>query len=178
MTQFAQGWNDRLTEDQRIAWRRLAAALPRRTRNGRAYRLLGHHVFRAINSVLALLGREPRTNPPPEPKFGLNPQVTLQIKITSKGPALKLRVSGTPTEDIMVFASPPWKAVRTYCSDYRFIGLLPAPVKGWSDITRLYTKKFGVPPPNARVFIRTWQVVDGWENRALMQLTSALVPTR
>src|ERR1035441_4373775 len=86
--------------------------------------------------------------------------------------------SDLPNEDIMVFASPPWKAGRTYCNDYRFLGLLPAPVKGWSDITRLYFKKFGVPPPNTRIFIRTWQVVDGWEDRGQMQLTNALVPTR
>ena len=178
LTQFAQGWNDRLTEDQRMAWRRLAASLPRRVRKGRAYRVLGHHLFRAINSVLALLGREPRTDPPPEPKFGLNPSVALHIQDTRTGLTLKLHVSQTPTEDIMIFGSPPWKAGRTYCSDYRFLGLLPAPVKGWSDITRLYIEKFGVPPPNTRVFIRTWQQVNGWENRALMQLTNALVPLR
>jgi hypothetical protein len=178
MTQCSQGWNDQLAEDQRTAWRRLAETLPRRSRKGRSYRVRGHQVFRAINSVLMLLGRPPRTDPPPLPKFGVNPRIALQIKGTSRGLALKLRLSGTPTEDIMVFASPPWKAGRTYCGDYRFIGLLPAPVKGWSDITRLYVKKFGVPPPNTRVFIRTWQVVDGWEDRGQMQLTNALVPTR
>ena len=178
MTQCAQAWSERLTEDQRIAWRRLAEYHPRLVRKGRFYRLRGHQIFRAINTVLALLGREPRTDPPPEPKFGVNPQVTLQIKITSKGPSLKLRLSGTPVTDIMVFASPPWKAGRTYCGDFRFLGLLPTPVNGWSDITRLYLKKFGVPPPNTRVFIRTWQVVDGWEDRAQMHLTNALVPIR
>ena len=78
----------------------------------------------------------------------------------------------------MVFASPPWKAGRTYCGDYRFLGLLSAPVEHVSDITRLYIKKFGVPPPNTRVFIRTWQVVDGWEDQGQMQLTNALVPIR
>ena len=176
MTQFSQGWNERLTEDQRTAWMRLAEALPRRVRKGRFYRMLGHQVFRAINSVLALLGREPRTDPPPRPNFGVNPRITLQIKGTSRGPTLKLSLSETPTEDVMVFASPPWKAGRTYCGDYRFLGLLPASVKGWSDITRLYIKKFGVPPPNTRVFIRTWQQVDGWENRGQMKLTNALVP--
>ena len=178
MTRCSQGWNDQLTEDQRLGWRRLAEALPRRSRKGRSYRVRGHQVFRAINSVLMLLGRQPRTDPPPLPKFGVNPRITLQITGTSRGLALKLRLSGTPTTDIMVFASPPWKAGRTYCGDYRFIGLLPAPVKGLSDITRLYIKKFGVPPPNTRVFIRTWQVVDGWEDRGQMQLTNALVPTR
>ena len=154
MTQFSQGWNERLTEDQRIAWRRLAEALPRRVRNGRFY----------------------RTDPPPQPKFGVNPKVALKIAVASNRLSLKLAVSEAPTEDIMVFASPPWKAGRTYCGDYRFLCLLPAPVKGWSDITRQYIEKFGVPPPNTRVFIRTWQQVDGWENRGQMKLTNALVP--
>ena len=84
---------------------RLAESLPRRVRKGHFYRVRGHQVFKAINSVLMLLGRPPRTDAPEQPKFG-------------------------------------------------------------------------VPPPNTRVFIRTWQVVDGWENRGQMQLTNALVPTR
>jgi hypothetical protein len=178
LTQCSQGWNDLLTEEQRLAWRRLAESLPRRVRKGHFYRVRGHQVFRAINMVLRMLGREPRTDPPPLPKFGVNPRVTLQITGTSRSPTLKLKVSGTPTADIMVFASPPWKAGRAYCGDYRFIGLLPAPVEHLSDITRLYIRKFGVPPPNTRVFIRTWQVVDGWEDCGQMQLTNALVPAR
>jgi hypothetical protein len=178
MTQFSKGWNERLTEDQRIAWRRLAEYHPRLVRKGRFYRLRGHQIFRAINTVLALLGREPRTDPPPEPKFGVNPKVALKITGTRNGLSLKLGVSETPHEEIMVFASPPWKAGRTYCGDYRFLGLLPTPVKGVSNITRQYIEKFGMPPPNTRVFIRTWQQVDGWEDRGQMQLTNALVPLR
>jgi hypothetical protein len=100
------------------------------------------------------------------------------MKTVGDGVALKLGVSGLPAKDIMVFASPPSKAGWQYCGDYRFLGLLPLPVKGWSDITRLYFKKFGVPPPHTRVFIRTWQQVDGWEDRGQMQLTNALVPIR
>ena len=176
LTQCSQGWNDLVTEEQRIAWRRLAESLPRQVRKASFYRLRGHQVFRDINMVLRLLGREPRTDPPLLPKFGVNPRITLQIKVTSRGPTLKLIVSGTPTADIMVFASPPWKAGRTYCGDYRFIGLLPTPVEHVSEITRLYIRKFGVPPPNTRVFIRTWQVVDGWEDRGQKQLTNDLVP--
>src|ERR1035441_1043145 len=56
MTRCSQGGNDLLTEAQRLGWRRLAEALPRRVRKGRSYRVRGHQVFRAINSVLMLLG--------------------------------------------------------------------------------------------------------------------------
>lgn len=102
----------------------------------------------------------------------------LQIGGAGKGLTLKLSLSSTPTDEIMVFASPPRPAGRSYCGDYRFIGLLPTPVEHVSDIKRLYLDKFGVPPANSRVFIRTWQEVDGWENRGQMRLTNALVPAR
>lgn len=178
-------WNDVVTEDQRIAWHRLAGSLPRRVVKRRSRdvkprsrRCYGHEVFKGINSVLECLGRAPRTDPPPLPQFGVNPNVALQITGAGKNLALKLHLSEPPTEEIMVFGSPPWKAGRSYCGDFRFLGLLPTSVEQMSDITRLYVEKFGVPPPNTRVFIRTWQVVDGWENRTLMALTNALVPAR
>jgi hypothetical protein len=175
---FSRMWNDVLTPEQWTAWRRLAASLPRRVRKGRSHRLKGHEVFKGINSVLECLGREPRTDPPALPKFGWNPGVGLQITGTGDGIALKLSVSGTPTEEIMVYGSPPQNAGRERCRDYRYLGLLPAPDEGVSDITRQYLKKFGVPRDNSRVFIRTWQQVDGWEAQGQMQLTDALVPTR
>ena len=173
----SRGWNA-LTEEQRIAWRRLALLFRSRTRKGRSYALDGQKLFNRINSVLRLLDREPRTDPPSLPTFGTNPEVMLQITGAGDDIALKLNVSETPTEEIMVFASPPYNAGRTYCGDFRFLGLLPASIECVSEITRIYLKKFGVPRDNSRVFIRTWQQVNGWENRAQMQMTSALVETR
>lgn len=177
LAQSSRGWNE-LMEDQRIAWRHAARDTRSRTRRGLSYPLDGQKLFNKINAVMALLGREPRTNPPPQPRFGANPVGSLHVTGVGEGISLRLSVSGTPAEEIMVFASPPYKAGRTYCGDYRFIGLLPVPVEGMSDITRLYIKKFGVPPPNTRVFIRAWQEVNGWECRAGMRLTNALVPPR
>ena len=174
---LARMWNE-LTEEQRTAWHHRARGMRSRVRNGRSYRLDGQKLFLKINSVLLLLGREPRTEPPPEPRFGPNPVGELQITDAGAGLALNLRVKGTLAEEVMVYASPPRNAGRRYCGDFRFLGLLPDPVEHWSDITRLYVRKFGVPPRNTRVFIRVWQVVDGWENKAAMQITSALVPAR
>src|ERR1035437_8241767 len=59
MTQCSQGWNDQLTEDQRLGWMRLAESLPRRGRKGHFYRVRGHQVFKAITTVLMLLVRPP-----------------------------------------------------------------------------------------------------------------------
>ena len=172
---FSGMWRE-LTEEQRTAWRLRAEETDRLVRQGRYYRLSGQQLFNKINSVLALCEHEPLTTPPPQPQFGPNPVGALTISRDADSVALKLNVSGTPAEDIMVFASPPQSAGRAYCGDYRFLGLLPAPVEHLSDITRLYIRKYGVPPANTRIFIRAWQQVEGWECRGQMHLTEALVP--
>jgi hypothetical protein len=74
--------------------------------------------------------------------------------------------------------APPQNAGRASCVDFRFLGLLPAPIEHRSDITHPDAEKYGVPPAKTRVFIRTWQQVDGSKCRAQMWLTNALVPTR
>ena len=174
---FSAMWRE-LTEEQRRAWRLRAAECDRRVRQGQYCRLTGQQLFNKLNSVLALCKHEPLTDPPPQPQFGPNPVAALAIRRDVESLTIKLSVPGTPTEDIMVFASPPQSAGRAYCGDYRFLGLLPAPVKHFSDITRLYIRKYGVPPANTRIFIRAWQQVDGWVCRGQMKLCNAFVPAR
>ena len=60
--------------------------------------------------------------------------------------------------------------------NFAIIGLLPPAVRGLSDITDLYVKAFGKPPVSSRVFIRTRQVIDGWEDDPVQ--TTAIVPGR
>jgi hypothetical protein len=48
---------------------------------------------------------------------------------------------------------------------FAILGLLPAPTAGFSDVTSLYVAKYGVPPMDSRVVIRTRQQVKGWEGR-------------
>jgi len=175
--QTSRGWRE-LAEEQRTAWRRRAAGVRTRTRQRHSRPLRGQELYNKVNSVLALLGRERRTDPPPEPRFAPNPVDEFTITGAGKTLALKLRVSAPLAQEIMVFASPPQSAGRSCCGDFRFLGLLPAPVESLSDITRLYIKKFGVPPPNSRIFIRVWPQVDGWECRGEMRLANALVPAR
>jgi hypothetical protein len=174
---FSTMWRE-LTEEQRTAWRLRAAECDRLVRHGQYYRLSGQQFFNKLNSVLALCGHKPLTDPPAQPQFGPNPVDALAIIRDVESLTIELSVSGTPTEDIMVFASPPQSAGRAYCGDYRFLGLLPAPVKLFSDIARLYIRKYGVPPGNTRIFIRAWQQVDGWICRGQMKLCNALVPAR
>jgi len=177
LSRFSGMWRE-LTQEQRAAWRLRAEVADRLVRRGQYYRLSGQQLFNKINSVLALCEHEPRTTPPSQPQFTPNPVGALTINRDADSLALKLSVRGTPAEDIMVFASPPQSAGRAYCGDYRFLGLLPAPVEYVSDITRLYLKKYGAPPANTRIFIRAWQQIEGWECRGQMRLTEALVPAR
>ena len=43
-----------------------------------------------------------------------------------------------------------------------FLGLLPPPTDGWSDITELYVARFGEPKPNWVIWIRICQHIDGY----------------
>jgi hypothetical protein len=86
----------------------------------------------------------------------------------------------------MVFASPPCNAGRSYCSNFGFMGLLPAADESISHITRLYLNKLKelkklkryrrVALAGSRVFIRAVQQVNGWENRLYMFASSAVIP--
>jgi hypothetical protein len=185
MSTFSRLWN-KLTEPQRIAWCAAACQVLSRPKLGKPRPLDGQKFFNKINTVLALCGREPLLEPPPRPVFGPNPVVALSATNGPGGIDLMLSVSGTPSEDIMVFASPPCNAGRSYCSNFSFIGLLPAPNEGISHIRRLYLKKLKelkklkryrrVALAGSRVFIRAIQQVNGWENKRYMFASSAVVP--
>jgi hypothetical protein len=172
----ARGWSD-LTEQQRLNWRHRARAYRTRTRKGRSYPLEGQQFYNKICSVLDLCGKERPVEPPARAHFGPNPVAALRL--TGYGPSfcLELVLKSAPQADIMVFGSPPRNAGRSFCADFRFLGLLPPPVNEVSEITRLYGKKFGWPPDNKRLFIRAWQMVDGWEDRPGMWQGSVLTPT-
>jgi hypothetical protein len=182
---FSRLWN-RLTEAQRAAWRAAAGNVLSRPRLGKPRPLDGQKFFNKINTVLAICGREPLLDPPPRPQFGPNPVVALTATNGPAGIALMLSLSESPAEDIMVFASPPCNAGRSYCSNFSFIGLLPAPDECISHITRLYLKKLKelkklkryrrVALAGSRVFVRAVQQMNGWENKPHMFVSSAVVP--
>jgi hypothetical protein len=182
---FSHLWN-RLTEPQRAAWRAAASSVLSRTRLGKPRPLDGQKFFNKINTVLATCGRQPLLEPPPRPSFSPNPVVALTATNGPAGIALKLQLSNTPAEDIMLFASPPCNAGRSYCSNFSFIGLLPAPDECISLITRLYLNKLKdlkklaryrrTVLAGSRVFVRAVQQVNGWEDKLHMFAGSAVVP--
>ena len=185
MRTFSRLWNQ-FTEAQRVAWCAAATNVLSRPKLGKSRPLDGQKFFNKINTVLAICGREPLLDPPPRPEFGPNPVVALTATNGPGAIALKLSLSEAPKEDIMVFASPPCNAGRSYCSNFGFIGLLPAADESVSDITRLYLRKLRelkklkryrhVALAGSRVFVRAVQQVNGWEDKRHMFVSSAVVP--
>jgi hypothetical protein len=79
-----------------------------------------------------------------------------------------------PQKDIMVFGQEPCSRGRYRRRNVSYLGLLPPPIGGVSEITALYRAKFGQPRPDQKIFIVTCQEKDGWKGLDLE--TSATVP--
>jgi hypothetical protein len=176
MAAAAKGFRDWLTESQRQAWHAAAEQIYSRPRLGQSGPLCGEVLFVKLNCARALIGREWLRLPTAPVVFGPNPVVELTLRREGDRLRLELAVSGPVTEDIMVFATPPCRPTWKKCRKERYLGLLPAPVNGLSDITALYLKRFGEPEPGQRIFVRTRQQHDGWESDPVD--TSNLVPAK
>ena len=163
-----------LTEAQRVAWTAVAHGVRTRRRLNQSGVLSGYLLFVKINCNLASLGLSTVTDPPDAPRFGPNPVGQLTITGTKGAIALKLEVSGKTGQYIVLLGTKPRSAGVTYVDHFTILGLLPDPVHGVSDVTDLFVGKFGVPRAGSRVFIRTLQQINGWED--LPKQTSAFVP--
>jgi hypothetical protein len=171
---LSNAWGATLTQAQREAWNAKAPEVQSHKRLGQSGPLTGQMHFVGINSARACIGREPLWTPPEPVVFGPNPVGQLTILNTDNGPRLLLEVTGPVTEDIMVFGQAPCSAGRTKRRNVSYLGLLPAPVDGVSDITDLYIARYGEPRPGQRIFIVTRQQRDGWESHD--QETNEIVP--
>jgi hypothetical protein len=114
--------------------------------------------------------------PPAQEAFGQNPAVAFTIINDKWDFAMELTLARAPTEEIMLWASPPCNAGKRRNWDYRVLGLLQTPVEGANNFRKLYVKRFGVPPVGKRVFIRVRQQMNGWRGESWEG--SAVVPPR
>jgi hypothetical protein len=153
-----------LTDDQRAAWRSFAA-MPGD----------GLNLFVHINANLTFIGLDPVAVPPARALFSPNPVGNLAITNTDGVIALELPLPTAPAQYTLVWATAPCSPGVFFPPRFYFIGLLPAPIGGFSDITALYVARFGVPPANRRVFIRTQQQISGW--RDTPKQTTFVVPS-
>jgi hypothetical protein len=196
MAELAQAW-DRLEDWEREEWWKRAPHirirvhhkwLPEARPKARTRGMLGEEYFVMINRVLRTCGYERRRLPPPPPNFRGNPvKPDLRIVWDKGRLVIKVRVRAAPATDIMVFGAPPRRAGQRPGGHYAFLGLLPVPKDGTSDIGEMYLTKlkewrkltddrYQVPLAGARICIRTWPQDNGWESKGLMVTSQGLVP--
>jgi hypothetical protein len=165
-----------LSEEQRVAWNVAGPKVQSKTRLGSGP-LSGQQLFQGLNSARACIGKKELLLVPPAPViFEPNPAGQLTIRNREDGVRLLLKVTGPVTEDIMVFGQAPCSAGRMKRRNVSFLGLLPAPQDGMSDITGIYVARYGEPRAGEKVFIVTRQQKDGWEGFDLE--TNEIVPEK
>ena len=162
LTKVSARWRA-LQEVQRVAWMAAAKEAKSNPRLNQSGNLSGFLLFTKINCTLAQFGQAKVTAPPAPPEFpDLAPQ-NLVITNTGGVVAIKLTCPTSPGENTIVRASAPVSAGRETCADFRLLGTCPAAVQGSSDITSLYTARFGAPSATKKVFVQVSQMVNGWE---------------
>ena len=162
-----------LAPEQCIAWCISSAASYTVGGTSRPVALNGYNYFIRVNAARAQLGLGPLDLPPAVPSFSPNPVGELAITITDGIITMKLRVLSQPAQYTLVQGAAPVSTGVRCVQHFPLLGLLPAPVDGWSDITALYVARYGVPPVGTAIFIRTCQHTDGWTD--LPKVTSAVV---
>jgi hypothetical protein len=160
---LSRAWGGLLTEAQREAWDVAGPKVQSARRLGKSGPLTGQQHFQGINSARARLGLDMLLTPPAPVVFGPNPVGQLVITNDDNGVRLFLNVPSPVAEDIMVFGQAPCSSGRRKRRNVSYLGLLPAPQAGLSDITALYAARYGAPAVGQRVFIVTRQQKDGWE---------------
>jgi hypothetical protein len=169
-------WSAKLSEEQRNRWVLAGAQVMSHPRLAQKGPLTGQQLWQAISTVRAIVGLPETLEVPPRPVFSPSNMGRLVIENGADGVRLYLVVSGELNEDIMVFGQEPCNRGRYKRRNVSYVGLLPPPIGGRSEITHLYTAKFGEPRPGQKLFIVTCQEKDGWKGFDVE--TSATVPER
>ena len=137
--------------------------------------MLPYRFFCRINGTLAAYGQPRLLDPPKRERLRPNPVQELEIRNRCGVTTLRLWVPEAPARLTFVFGVR-WcsRGISVPRSNGVLLGRLPQAMQGWSEITDIYVKKFGQPPPGTRVFIWTRQVVNG--RKDALKRTYADVP--
>lgn len=166
-------WN-RLSDEQYRAWDIASERERSRPRAGQSGRLPARNYFFKVNNSRAGLGLKVVADPPASVNAGPNPVGQLHIAQWGDRMVLRLEVSGVPANAIKVYGAPPQNRGTKRGRDYRVLGPLPPPRDGHSDITQCFMRKYGVPEPGKRLFIRTVVEVNGRQSSP--RETNCVVP--
>jgi hypothetical protein len=157
-----------LTAEHQAAWRVRAANKWFLNDEGRLVRLNCYNHFASLNIRRADLGLPQFDIPPAEPTFKKNPVEQLRATFAGGVFRLELHVSGPPGPYTLVCGAAPVRSGVRSVQHFYFLGLLPPPKDGWSDITELYVRRFGEPKPNWAIWIRTCQHIDGYVDKPIV----------
>ncbi len=159
MRTLSVAWND-LTDEERQAWESRA----RRHRRGgwaaHRVRRQGRKLFFKANFHRLALQQALLTDPPRSGTFRAAPIVQLVITNHAGRIVINVRVSGAPTEGVMVSSWRPLNAGVMVWKKFVRLTPLPPPKGGLCDITRPYVEKYGVPQVGKKIFIRIQQMND------------------
>jgi hypothetical protein len=169
-------WSAKLTDEQMDRWCAAAGETMSHPRLAQDGPLTGQQFFQSITSVRGCVGLAPVLEPPAPVTFGPSVVGRLVVSNDADGVRLWLEVTGELTEDVMVFGQEPCSAGRSKRRNVAYLGLLPPPIGGLSEITHLYKARYGEPRAGTKIFIVTCQTKDGW--KGLDHETSARVPER
>jgi hypothetical protein len=172
----SQKYSAVLSDEQQERWILAGAQVMSHPRLATKGPLTGQQLWTGISTTRAVVGLPPTLEVPPRPVFSPSNVGPLVIENDENDVRLYLAVTGELTEDVMVFAQAPCSRGRYQRRNVSYIGLVPPPIGGRSEITRLYKAKFGSPRPGQKVFVVTCQQKDGW--KGLDRETSASVPDK
>jgi hypothetical protein len=167
----------RLSLEQVGTWRALAASTSFVNDKGKRVRLNCFKLFVSLNTRRADLGLPQFDTAPAKPVFGTSPVVELAVTYPGGKFTLQIRLNGTPEQLILVQGAKPVRSCVRCVQHFPFLGLLPPPIDGWSDITELYVARFGTPKAGTAVWIRTCQHIDGFIDVPRIVRTRVPAPT-
>jgi hypothetical protein len=147
------------------------------TEAGHWKRLNSYNFFASLITRRADLGLPQFDLPPAAPVFSPNPVTELVITNTGGRITLNLRVPSPPAQYTLVEGAAPVRTGVRCVQHFPFLGLLPPPTDGWSDITELYVARYGVPKAGTAIWISTCEHVDEWTDLSKVARARVPVPT-
>ena len=155
---------DTLTEAQQDAWIAAAAQEQSKPTLGQSGPLTGLQLYTKLNAALAIVGEPAVVTPPEKPTFDANVAQSLELTNTAGTVAIKLVCAGSSDSFNLVRAAAPQNSGTRRPMSIRYLGELPEVVAGKSDLTALYTAKFGAPVAGQRIFVQSNQLEAGWQD--------------
>lgn len=163
-----------ITQLQRNAWIAAALNYNSKSRLGQSGALTGEQLYVRINCNLVSAGEPTVADPPEHPAFTTNVVQSLEILNPGGVVSIKLVCSGSSSSFNIVSATPPLSQGRGRPYGMNELGQLPEVQTGKSNITSLYSAKFGAPAAGKKIYVRSHQMESGWCDGGL--LLTGIVP--